>query len=248
MGEYHSSLPETESHGANPYMNLWEGNVTPNWEFDYAHGSSSDNTMFRNYVNLTNLDPDNGKPMTGGLIALNIAYYSNYENIVGNAFGPYGSACNATVYETDADASETNGVIYQLGYFDDGGSASPNLTLSAKVGQTVLRGGNWDCVTKSVVWSNNVPKGSLASSYLASQTMPNSLVFSAAPSYFAATGAVWPPINTAASTIVNPIPAQICYNSGPINSLGGGFNPAACYSGSAAPQPAAPTNLTGVVQ
>jgi hypothetical protein len=248
MGEYHSSLPETESHGANPYMNLWEGNVTPNWEFDYAHGSSSDNTMFRNYVNLTNLDPDNGKPMTGGLIALNIAYYSNYENIVGNAFGPYGSACNATVYETDADASETNGVIYQLGYFDDGGSASPNLTLSAKVGQTVLRGGNWDCVTKSVVWSNNVPKGSLASSYLASQTMPNSLVFSAAPSYFAATGAVWPPINTAASTIVNPIPAQICYNSGPINSLGGGFNPAACYSGSGAPQPAAPTNLTGVVQ
>jgi hypothetical protein len=248
MGEYHNSLPETETHGANPYMNLWEGNVTPNWEFDYAHGSSDHNTMFRNYVNMTNLDPDNGKPMTGGLIALNIAYYGDYENIVGNAFGPYGSACNAIAYETDADAAETDGVIYQLGYYDDGGSASPNLTLSAKVGQTVLRGGNWDCVTKSVVWSSNVPKGSLASSYLASAALPNSLVFSAAPSYFAATGAVWPPINTAASTIVNPIPAQICYNSGPINSLGGGFNPSACYSGSAAPQPAAPANLNGVVQ
>lgn len=248
MGEYHNSLPETQAHAANPYMNLWEGNVTPNWEFDYAHGSSSYNTMFRNYVNLTNLNPDTNQPMTGGLIALNIAYYSDYDNIIGNALGPYGSTCNARVYETDADAAEANGVIYQLGYYDDGGGSSPNLTLSAKVVSSTLRGGNWDCVTKSVVWNNNVPSGSTASTYLASQTLPNSLVFSAAPSYFAATGAVWPPINPAATTIVNPIPAQICYNSGPINSLGGGFNPTACYSGGVAVQPAAPTNLTAVVQ
>jgi hypothetical protein len=245
MGEYHNSLPETEAHSAHPYMNLYEGNVTPNWEFDFAHGSSSHNTMFRNYVNLTNLNPDTGKQMTGGLIAVNVAYYSNYDNLLGNAFGPYGSVCNATVYETDAPAQKVNGVIYQLGYFDDGGGSSPNLTLSAKVGQTILRGGNWDCVTKTVVWNNNVPGGSLVSSYMAPQTLPNSLVFSSAPSYFAATGAVWPPINTAASTMVNPIPAQICYNAGPVNSLGGGFNPTACYSSTAPPQP--PSNLTAVV-
>ena len=247
MGEYHNSLPETQAHAPHPYMNLWEGNVTSNWEFDFAHGSSSHNTMFRNYIDMTALDPDTNQSMTGGLIALNVAYYSNYENIVGNVFGPYGSACNASTYETDADTSKVNGVIYQLGYYDDGGGSSPNLTLSAKVGQTILRGGNWDCVTSSVVWSNNVPNGSLASSYLASQTLPNSLVFSAAPAYFAATGAVWPPINTAATTKVNQLPAQICYNSGPAQDSGGGFNPAACYSSNSGATPLPPTNLTAVV-
>lgn len=249
MGEYHNSLPETQAHGAHPYMNLWEGNVMPNFEWDFAHGSSSNNTMFRNYIDMTNMDPDTNKPMTGGLIALNIAYYSNYDNVVGNAFGPYGSTCNASVYETDADASQADGVIWQLGYYDDGGSASPNLTLSAKVGKTLLRGGNWDCVTKSVVWSSNVPSGSLTSSYIAQQTLPNSLVFSSAPSYFAATGAVWPPINTGGSTMVNQIPAQICYNEGAVNSQGGGFNPTACYGGTTTPtKPQPPTNLTGTVQ
>ena len=247
MGEYHNSLPETQMHSPHPYMNLWEGMVASNAEFgDFAHGSSSHNTMFRSYIDMTALDPDTNQPMTGGLIAINVAYYSNYENLVGNVFGPYGSSCNAGAYETNADASKVNGVIYQLGYYDDGGGASPNLTLSAKVGQTILRGGNWDCVTRSVVWNNNVPSGSLVSSYMTPQTLPNSLVFSAAPSYFAATGAVWPPINTAASIIVNPIPAQICYNSGPVNSFGGGFNPTSCYSGtSIVVQP--PTDLSAVV-
>ena len=246
MGEYHNSLPETESHGPHPFMNLWEGNVTPNWEFDFAHGSSSHNTMFRNYIDMTSIDPDTGSPMTGGLIAINVAYYSNYENVIGNVFGPYGSSCKASSYETNAGTAKVNGVIYQLGYYDDGGGSSPNATLSAKVGQTILRGGNWDCVTNSVVWKSNVPSGSLISSYLSQQTLPNSLVFSSAPSYFAATGAVWPPINSGATTKVNQIPAQICYNSGPVNSLGGGFNPASCYGSANLPQP--PTGLAAVVQ
>jgi hypothetical protein len=242
MGEYHNSLPETETHSPHPFMNLWEGNVTPNWEFDFAHGSSSHNTMFRNYIDMTSTDPDTGSPMTGGLIAINVAYYSNYENVIGNVFGPYGSACTATVYETNAGTSKTNGVIYQLGYYDDGGGSSPNLTLSAKVGQTILRGGNWDCVTNSVVWNSNVPKGSLASSYLAPQSLPSSLYLSTKPNWFTVSGAVWPPIDTNASTKVNKIPAEICYESGP--KVGAAFNPSSCYS-AILPQP--PTSLTAVV-
>lgn len=242
MGEYHNSLPETETHSPHPFMNLWEGNVTPNWEFDFAHGSSSHNTMFRNYIDMTSTDPDTGSPMTGGLIAINVAYYSNYENVIGNVFGPYGSACTATVYETDADTPKTNGVIYQLGYYDDGGGSSPNLTLSAKVGQTILRGGNWDCVTNSVVWNSNVPKGSLVSSYLAPQSLPSSLYLSTKPNWFTVSGAVWPPIDTNASTKVNKIPAEICYESGP--KVGAAFNPSSCYS-AILPQP--PTSLAAVV-
>ncbi len=241
MGEYHNSLPETQAHAAHPFMNLWEGNVTPNWEFDFAHGSSSHNTMFRNYINMASTNPDTGAPMTGALIAINVAYYSNYENVIGNVFGPYGSSCTATAYETDADAREVNGVIYQLGYYDSGGSASPNLTLSAKVGQTILRGGNWDCVTNSVVWNNDVPSGSLVSSYIAPQALPSSLYLTANPSWFG--GAVWPPIDPVASTKVNEIPSEICYESGPKN--GATFAPSSCY------QPAQvlpPTNLVVTVQ
>jgi chitodextrinase len=245
MGEYHNSLPETQTHSPHPFMNLWEGNVTPNWEFDFAHGSSSHNTMFRNYINLTSTDPDTGNPMTGALIAINVAYYSNYENVVGNVFGPYGSTCTASAYEKDADASEVNGVIYQLGYYDDGGSSSPNLTLSAKVGQTILRGGNWDCKTNSVVWSSNVPTGSLVSSYLAQQLLPTSLYLSATPSWFTHSSAVWPPIDTGATTKVNKLPAQICYENGP--KTGAAFNPSACYEGVNSEGPEPPTALSVTV-
>lgn len=240
MGEYHNSLPENNSHGAHPYMVLFEGNVTPNIELDNTHGSNSHNTLFRNYVNLTSTNPDTGSPMTGSLFAINFAYFSNYENVFGNVIGPYGSACTAKSYEINADASQTAS-IYKFGYYDDGGTASPNASLSAKVGKTVLRGGNWDCKTNTVIWSNNVPSGSLASTYLAQQTLPNSLYLSSKPSWFGS--AAWPAIDPAASTKANKIPAQLCYESGP--KSGGVFDPRSCYEGQVTtPQnPAAPTNL-----
>lgn len=243
MGEYPNSLPESNTHGAHPYMNLWEGNSTPNVEFDFAHGSSSHNTLFRNYVNLTGTNPSTGTAMTGGVFAVNVAYYNNYENIVGNALGPYGSSCTASTYQINADASQSAS-IYKLGYYDDGGTPTPNAALSAKVENTILRGGNWDCKTNSVVWNNNVPSGSLASSYLAQQTLPNSLYLSAKPSWFTASAAAWPPVDTSAATKVNKIPAQLCYESGP--KIGLPFNPAGCYVSAALPLP--PTNLSAIVQ
>jgi hypothetical protein len=245
MGEYHNSLAEDSTHGAHPYMNLWEGNVTPNIEFDFAHGSGSHNTLYRNYIHLTANNPDTGRPMTSALFAVNIAYYNYYENVLGNVIGPYGSACTANSYEINANASQTSS-IYKLGYYDDGGTSSPNSNLSAKVGRTILRGGNWDCKTNTVVWNNNVPSGSLASSYLSPQTLPASLYLSAKPSWFTASGVPWPAIDPAASTKVNRIPAQICYENGP--KIGGAFNPAACYGSATNPGPAAPTNLISTVQ
>jgi hypothetical protein len=228
MGEYVNALPETQTHDPHPFMNLWEGNIMPNIEFDFAHGSGSHNTLFRNYVNLTSTDPNTGTQMTSGLIALNVAYFNNYENVVANVFGPYGSTCTASVYETSADTAKVNGVIYQLGYYDDGGGSSPNLLLSAKVGQTLIRGGNWDCKSNAVIWSTNIPAGALTTGYLQQQTLPNSLYLSAEPTWFSASGAAWPPIDPMAATKVNEIPAQLCYESGP--KAGAAFNPAACYT------------------
>ena len=242
MGDYPNSLPETQSHGAHAYMNLFEGNVYPNMEFDFAHGSDSHNTVFRNYVNLTSTNPSTSQPMTSAIFAFADAYYSNYENVVGNVLGEYGSPCTAGTYEIDADGGQSPS-IYKLGYYDDGGSSSPNPTLSAKVGKTIIRGGSWDCVTNSVVWSSNVPSGSLVSTYLNQQTLSVSLYLSAPPSWLTASGAVWPPIDPSASTAVNKIPAQICYENGP--KTGAAFNPSSCYA-SVVVQP--PTNLRAVVQ
>jgi hypothetical protein len=222
-------------------MNLWEGNVFPNIEFDFTHGSGGYNTVFRNYVNLTSTNPDTGAPMTGAIHAMAVAYYNNYDNILGNAFGQYPSGCTATSYQINADSSQPP-TIYKLGYYDDGGTPTPNATLSAKVENTLLRGGNWDCKTNSVVWNTNVPGGSLVSSYLAPQTLPNSLYLSAKPNWFTVSSAVWPPIDPSASTRVNKIPAQICYENGP--KIGKPFNPSSCYS-SVAPQP--PSGLSAVV-
>jgi hypothetical protein len=179
--------------------------------------------------------------MTGAIFGIAVAYYNNYDNILGNAIGQYPSGCAAGTYQINADASQSPS-IYKLGYYDDGGTATPNASLSAKVENTMLRGGNWDCKTNSVVWNTNVPGGSLVSTYLTQQTLPNSLYLSAQPNWFKPSNAVWPPINPGASTKVNKIPAQICYENGP--KIGKPFDPSFCYS-SVGPQP--PTGLAAIV-
>jgi hypothetical protein len=246
MGEYPNSLAEKMTHAPHPYMNLWEGNVAPNVSFDFAHGSGSHNTVFRNYINLTATNPSTGTAQTSGVFAVNVAYFNNYETIVGNVLGQFGSSCTAGTYEVDADAAQPS-VIYRVGYYDDGGATTPNAALSVKAGQTLLRGGNWDCKTNSVVWNTNVPTGGGASAtYLSQQTLPASLYLSSAPSWLAAGGVVWPPIDPNATTKVNRIPAQVCYENGP--KSGGVFNPAACYTSSGGQGLASPTNVTASVR
>jgi hypothetical protein len=115
--------------------------------------------------------------------------------------------------------------IYKLGYYDDGGTPSPNAALSAKVERTLLRGGNWDSQSKTVVWNSNVPGGSLVSSYLASQVLPASLFRSSPPPEFSVPGAVWPPIDPSAAAKATKIPAQLCYESQNL-AEGGAFKPA----------------------
>jgi len=245
QGATPNSLPDKNTHGAHPYMNLWEGNVTPNINLDFVAGSSSHNTFFRNYVNLRSTNPSTGSLMTSGIFAVVLAYYNNYQNFLGNVLGPVGASCTAGTYEINADSGQSS-VIYKFGYYDDGGASSPNLTLSAKVGKTILRGGNWDCKTNSVVWSSNIPSGSNASTYIAQQTLPNSLYLAAKPAWFSASGAAWPPIDPASTAKANKLPAQLCFESGP--NAGGTFRPSACYATVAQgnpPQP--PTNLSAIV-
>jgi hypothetical protein len=163
--------------------------------------------------------------MTAALFAMNVAYYNNYNNIFGNAIGQYPTGCTATNYQINADQAQ-GPTIYKFGYFDDGGTASPNLTLSAKTENTVLRGGNWDCKTGTIIYNSNVPSGSVVASYQElDRFLPFSLYLSKKPSWFSSSH--WPAIENPIPTQVNNIPAQNCYNSGPGASQP--FNPTGCY-------------------
>jgi hypothetical protein len=126
--------------------------------------------------------------------------------------------------------------VYKLGCYDDGATPSPNPALSAKVERTSLRGGNWDSLTRTVVWSHNVPSGSLVAGYLARRPVPASLFRSRAPAEFSVPGAVWPPIDPEAAVKATRIPAQLCYEAEEIAG-GGTFNPA--FYAPAGPAPAA---------
>jgi hypothetical protein len=242
-GVFQNYLADRGNHTAHPYMNLWEGNVTSNVQHDFVHGSSSHNTVFRNYVNLTAVNPGTGTNMTGGIFAVKIDYFNNYYNVVGNVLGQNPSGCTATAYQIKADAGSQNS-IFKLGYWDDSGAPSPNLGLSAKVENTMLRGGNWDCKTNGVVWSSNVPNGSLISSYLPQQAIPASLYLASKPTWFLPNGVAWPPIDPLSNVKVNKIPAQLCYENGP--KTGAAFDPATCYV-TASGIPQAPSNLSAIV-
>jgi hypothetical protein len=243
MGEYHNSLPEVQTHAAHPFMNLWEGNIWPNVIMDFTHGSSSHNTLFRNYMDLTNANPDGGL-MTSAIIATDVAYYVNYATIVGNVMGQWPSGCTASAYETVSPAAAGTNVIFRIGYFDADGNIGPDSTQTAKVGNTLYRGGNWDCKSGSQYWASNAPSGS-PGTYLASQVLPNSLYLSAKPAWFGSVS--WPAIDPGAATKVNKTPAQLCYEAGP--KVGVQFTPSACYLATQTTQgPAAPTGLVAVVR
>jgi hypothetical protein len=64
-------------------MNLIEGNVSAKITHDYTMGSSSHNTLFRNWVRGWRSNP----PIGWGVWAIDIQNFNRYFNIVGNVIG-----------------------------------------------------------------------------------------------------------------------------------------------------------------
>jgi hypothetical protein len=132
--EQGSNFPNSDAvaHGAHPFMNLWEGNVFGNFAGDNIWGSSSHNTLFRNYV----LPNPNQSP----LAAITLATHNYYQNVVGNVLGPFGSACSVS-YDNTYPSSGSGGIFW--------------LDSESLVRSSLLRTGNWDCVNQKVMWVGN---------------------------------------------------------------------------------------------
>jgi hypothetical protein len=191
------------SHGSGSILNLAEGNVINHFEDDGYYGSSSYNTLFRNRIR--------------GQVRLK--HFSDYYNVVGNILGDTW----ANSYETDVANYWDQGIapVYELGfpnignasYIDTFGptappdySALPNTLdgcqqLDRNVSATILRHGNWDYATHSVVWDPAI----------LDHTIPSSLYYSTQPRWWPP-AVSWPPIGPDRDPMVGQIPAEIRFS------------------------------------
>jgi len=185
------------NHCAHPFMNLWEGNMGSQISADNIHGSSSHQTFYRNYVDREFA----GFVQTGNLTDVVLAANNRFMNVVGNVLGRSGDGALAgAVYEQTTGNCLDTMAVWKLGYPSN---CAVGTVSDPQVAATVLRHGNFDFFTGSVVWDPNI----------ANHTLPPSLYLSSKPAYF---GAVpWPPIGPDLPEHLNAIPAKLRFDQIP---------------------------------
>ena len=172
------------NHAPHPKMNLWEGDIGYKAEGDIIHGSSSHNTIFRSQMKGWQSDT-----ITTRNNAFELAAKNTYYNVVGSVLG---TASKSNRYEVLPgqpydDWSERG--IWVLGV---GSGVNDN-----NVAATLLRHGNYDTVTHSVVWD----------AAITNHDLPDSLYLSRRPDWWCQE-TPWPPIGPDVAGYANDIPAK----------------------------------------
>jgi len=172
------------SHAPHPSMNLWEGNIGIQAAADFIHGSSSHNTVFR-----SRFSGWQDATITSNNNAIELQYKNTYMNVVGCVLG---TADQSNTYEAAYPASGDSSLktIWRLGYGGPSWAGDPNVKA------TLLRHGNFDYVTNSVVWDSNIPD----------HTLPASLYLTSKPAWWG--NLRWPAIGPDLNPMVGTIPAQ----------------------------------------
>jgi hypothetical protein len=181
------------THGAHPFMNLFEGNIVSKLTHDNTWGSSSHNTTFRCLIQ--NYSSSAATPISGRY-AVDVEAHNYYNNIVGSVLGRRGDV--GTRYHSEKVSGSTP-ISYRFG-FESPGSG----TISDKdVQQRTLIHGNYDHIGGSVMWDAK-----------ADRNLPPSLYLSAKPDWF---GAIrWPPFGPDLDPMEGAIPAKVRYEGGTI--------------------------------
>jgi PKD repeat protein len=204
-------------HGAHPMMNLIEGNVVSRIFQDNVWGSTSHETIFRNYV--TGVETHWPPYDRRGAEQTNTVTWPNYGrhvvylgwgtrnfNFVGNVLGHYNFRTNwsstagpgngtpalaqfSIIAPTGYSAYQTPSWLWVAGY----GSTSTHTETAAWT--TTLRHGNWDVVTETTTWDSGI----------SDHNIPNSLYLPGKPTWWGDTlpwPAIGPDVNPRAA--INP--------------------------------------------
>jgi hypothetical protein len=171
------------THGAHPYLNLFEGNVFAKWTLDWSHGSASHNVLFRSCVT--------GVTATAryGLYWVDIEAHNYFNSVVGCVMAP---GIPDALFYSDNITGRTH-LVCRLGYNTPGSAGRPT---DATVATTTFWHGNWDPVHGSAVWDANNPDHNL----------PASLYLAARPAWWK--DSPWPAIGPDLNPIISKIPAQ----------------------------------------
>jgi hypothetical protein len=157
---------------------LFEGNYAFNYDGDNTHGSSIYHTVFRNHLSGFRAGyPGMRNARTAGLM-----YGSWWHSFVGNVMG-WG-------FEDGGSPWSFNSSIWRLGYNPIHWDQDPDL----KVRSTILREGNFDYVSNTVVWSG------------AAVTIPDSMYLRAKPAFFGSLP--WPWVDPTGTTKLHTLPAK----------------------------------------
>ncbi|MFP5230251.1 MAG: glycosyl hydrolase family 28-related protein [Acidobacteriota bacterium] len=217
------------SHGAHPYMNLWEGNVISHIAADDFWGSSSHFVFFRNW--LWGDETGTGVPSfppEEGFDAIDLYNMQTYYSFVGNVLGHlnlHTNWANATLQISCTTGSCGYESASSPGVYS-GGTAVGSIPSSLT---TALFQGNYDYKTQGVAYWNGG----------ANHTLAASMYYPAEPAYLH--GYPWPLEGPEGNPTINANAAENCYLSGP--AKGSAFNPASCYATGPVPDP--PVNLIG---
>jgi hypothetical protein len=240
-----------ETHLAQNYMQLYEGNSTDEVMYDNVWGSSSHNTTFRNRVS------GNSPNKTSYRTPIKVNAQNHYMNVVGNVLG---DPTYHTRYRCDnVDTNTTDNFIYDLGFWDSCEEGTL-VNYDTVTESSLMRWGNWDAVTyiangdtNGVRWctgsavGNSQCTGAETASTdptfpglpAPSQTLPASFYLPGKPSWFGSVAwpAIGPDVTCTSGCITNTanhaakIPAQLCYENTAQDSGGflTAFDATACY-------------------
>jgi hypothetical protein len=180
---------DMDAHGANPYMNLFEGNVVAKLALDNTWGSSCFNTTYRCWI--VNYSSQNKAP-TNGRWAADVQQHSYYENLLGNIIGRPG---DQGVRYAGNDTSKSDRASYRLGF----ASAGSDQITDPMVQSTIYIHGNYDYIGGSTLWDSSNPDHNL----------PDSLYLSSKPSWWG--NLRWPAFGPDLNPMIGKIPAQLRY-------------------------------------
>jgi hypothetical protein len=183
------------THGAHPYMNLWEGNVISKLSLDNTWGTASHNTSFRNVVR------GSGAGKTTGRFAVDIQAQSDFNHVVGSVVGTAG---DTGLVEPTTIPSTATKVSYRLGFNTHSSSTRIDSTTAA----TTYIHGTWDAIGNAITWDDTNPD----------HTLPDSLYLAGEPGWWGTMR--WPPHGTDLSPMTGTLPAQFLLTPEPLPEPG----------------------------